>query len=65
MTDLNNHVDLFKVTVLASHTYETWARWLLLILGVPLALRGIRLVLRNSPTTPIPHEQPGYEHTWR
>ncbi len=65
MNDLNNHVDLFKVTVLSSHTYETWARWLLLAFGLPLALRGIRLLRRNRPSTSLPYENPSYEPTWR
>jgi hypothetical protein len=51
MSYLNHHYT-FKVTVLASHAYETWARWLLLILGLPLALRGIRLLRRNRLRRP-------------
>jgi hypothetical protein len=64
MSYLNHHY-LFKVTVLASHAYETWARWLLLILGLPLALRGIQLLRRNRPSTSLQYEQPSYEPTWR
>ncbi len=60
MSYLNHHY-IFKVTVLASHAYETWARWLLLILGLPLALRGIRLLRRNRPSTSLPGEQPSYQ----
>jgi hypothetical protein len=65
MTDLHNHVELFMVTVLDSHTYESWARYLLLALGVPFVVRGYRLLRRNRPSTPRPYEQPKYEPTWR
>jgi hypothetical protein len=65
MTDLHNHVDIYKVTVLASHTYDFWGRFLLLVLGVPFAARGFRLLRKNRPSAPHAYEQPNYQPTWR